>query len=86
MVSAPAMALDTRDRAIVMPPSLPGQSDDGGSGCTQWTKTNCQKDYGTCKETCRMTCTEGDLKGYQKPMEFPIPSCSTKSPLKGTAR
>lgn len=86
MVSAQVMALDTRDRAIVMPSAIPGQSETSETGCTKWQKLDCQKHYNTCTETCRMQCVEGVLKGNQKSQDFPIPNCSTKAPIKDMAK
>lgn len=78
MISTPTMALDTRDRPLVLPSPI-SPSNDGGSGCSKWTKVDCQKDWSTCTITCREICTEGPLRGNQRPYSGKIPGCSTKN-------
>lgn len=79
MISVPAMALDTRDRLKPMDIGQPGLSNDGDNpcpGCSSWAETSCQKDYGTCLETCREVCQDPDFSSCQRAgAPKPIPGC-----------
>ena len=74
--SSPVMALDTRDRAIVLP-SSPSLSLENEGGCSNWSRPyNCQKDIPRCIETCKQHCMDDGKSNLQKPLTRKITGCS----------